>query len=310
MFEKSQTKEFQNEHNTSEARDNTNFNSTLTRPTPTINEPQKPPNRRLSFALDEASLRNLKHQKMPFYNKDVSQGVVRCDDDQEEDMFYLDEEIPEDEEEKEENSHQNTGNITDKSKDVDEQSLLSASFRKSVSEIDQKYPWIKKKNNTSKYLQDFDIKKDVKNNNEEEETAISTYATSVPITINYFMDDNEENDKENKPAGQNTSKDILAKSFANYDFSYSDRLLSEQFPAPRRRKSYVPGSSVINPQLHSLVGNSLNTGGSLRKNSTQIYLKDEEEEEEDFDPSVPPHVWAAMEAKDDAEFIDHSYNAT
>lgn len=140
--------------------------------------------------------------------------------------------------------------------------------------------------------------------------AISTYATSVPITINYFMDDNEENDKENKPAGQNTSKDILAKSFANYDFSYSDRLLSEQFPAPRRRKSYVPGSSVINPQLHSLVGNSLNTGGSLRKNSTQIYLKDEEEEEEDFDPSVPPHVWAAMEAKDDAEFIDHSYNAT
>lgn len=186
MFEKSQTKEFQNEHNTSEARDNTNFNSTLTRPTPTINEPQRPSNRRLSFALDEASLRNLKHQKMPLYNKHVSQGgkvtllslyltnlipiVVTCDDDQEEDMFYLDEEIPEDEEEKEENSHQNTGNITDKSKDVDEQSLLSASFRKSVSEIDQKYPWIKKKTNTSKYLQDFDIKKDIKNNNEEEET--------------------------------------------------------------------------------------------------------------------------------------------
>ncbi|ORE01115.1 hypothetical protein BCV72DRAFT_253282 [Rhizopus microsporus var. microsporus] len=233
---------------------------------------------------------------------------MTCDD-QEEDMFYLDEEIPEDEEEKEENSHQDAGNITEESKDDDEQSLLSASFRKSVSEIDQKYPWIKKKNNTSKYLQDFDIKKDVKNNNEEEETAISTYATSVPITINYFMDDNEENDKENKAAGQNTPKDILAKSFANYDFSYSDRLLSEQFPAPRRRKSYVPGSSVINPQLHSLVGNSLNTGGSLRKNSTQIYLKDEEEEE-DFDPSVPPHIWAAMEAKDDAEFIDHSYNAS
>jgi hypothetical protein len=49
----------------------------------------------------------------------------------------------------------------------------------------------------------------------------------------------------------------------------------------------------------------LDTRGNLKKDVSQIRSKDEEE---DFDSSVPPHVWAAMESKEEGEFIDHSYS--
>lgn len=234
------------------------------------------------------------------------------DDDEEEEMFFLDEEMSEDDERANSN-HEQDKYTEEKEEDIEKNTNpISASFRQSVFEIDKKYPWIKKKRDTSKYLaQDFDIKKSLKDKDRksEEDAVISTFATSVPITINYpFVEKENEEKKDEKDETYESpkKKDILAKSFANYDFSYSDRLLSEQFPAPYRKRSNIPGSSsVINPQLHSLVGKSLDTRGSLKKTINQLRPKDEDE---DFDSSIPPHVWAAKETKED-ELIDHSYKS-
>lgn len=81
----------------------------------------------------------------------------------------------------------------------------------------------------------------------------------------------------------------MASSFANYDSSFSDRLLSNQFPAPRRRKS-LASSSLIRPQLDSLTSKSLDTRGLVRKKTIE---KDLHESDEEFDSTLPPHVWAA-----------------
>ncbi|KAI9250750.1 hypothetical protein BY458DRAFT_536258 [Sporodiniella umbellata] len=225
-------------------------------------------------------------------------------------MFFLDEEISEEDQDldscREENDAMDQNGNTSFCKNP-----LSASFKQSVFEMDKKYPWVKKKRETNKYLaQDLETKKGPKDldSNAEEDKIISKFATSVPITINYpFIEEGEE--KENKKddaEGSPKKKDILAKSFANYDFSYSDRLLSEQFPAPNRRRSNIPGSaSLVNPQLHSLVGKSLDTRGNTKKAISQLRPKDEDE---DFDSSVPPHVWAAKEADEDS-FEDHSYKS-
>lgn len=72
-------------------------------------------------------------------------------------------------------------------------------------------------------------------------------------------------------------------------------MLSEQFPAPRRRKS-LASTSLINPQLDSLVGKSLDTRGLMKKKKNEVERKDDREE---FDSSLPPHVWAAMESIDE-----------
>lgn len=66
-------------------------------------------------------------------------------------MFHLDEEFSE--EEKDSNVDENKQN-----NDL----LLSSSLKKSISEIDQRFSWAKKKKNTSKYIaKDFDIKADL-----------------------------------------------------------------------------------------------------------------------------------------------------
>jgi hypothetical protein len=80
---------------------------------------------------------------------------------EDEDMFHLDEEFS-DEEEREEEKETEKENAEEEEETKDN-GLLSASLKKSISEIDQKFSWIKKKRNTNKYLtQDFDIKADLK----------------------------------------------------------------------------------------------------------------------------------------------------
>jgi hypothetical protein len=134
------------------------------------------------------------------------------------------------------------------------------------------------------------------------------FATSVPITIHYPSAEEEKKDDKNTEEAHKTRRDILAASFANYNYSYSDRLLSDQLPdltpigtmspAQHRRKSLLTSSSsLIRPQLDSLVGKSLDTRGLMMKKK----LEDEEEivEDEEFDSSLPPHVWASMNSYKD-----------
>lgn len=113
------------------------------------------------------------------------------------------------------------------------------------------------------------------------------FATSVPISIQYRFAEEDAND--NKGSSSPNKRDILVSSFANFDSSFSDRMLSSQFPAPRRRKS-LASSSLIRPQLDSLTGKSLDTRGLMRKKTNEIDLHQSDEE---FDSTVPPHVWAA-----------------
>ncbi len=97
--------------------------------------------------------------------------VVDNEEEEEEDMFNLDEEFS-DEEEKEKANEEDEGDEENKEDEVDnkEDQLISSSFKKSVSEIDQRFSWIKKKRNTNKYLtQDFDIKSDFKRGSKNEE---------------------------------------------------------------------------------------------------------------------------------------------
>jgi hypothetical protein len=55
------------------------------------------------------------------------------------------------------------------------------------------------------------------------------FATSVPITIHYpSAEEEEKKDDKNTEEAPKTRRDILAASFANYNYSYSDRLLSDQ----------------------------------------------------------------------------------
>lgn len=125
---------------------------------------------------------------------------------------------------------------------------------------------------------------------------ISKLATSVPITIHYPSEKNEDSadDSDDKTDANPEKRDILASSFANYDSSFSDRMLSEQFPqvaAPPRRKN-LASSALIRPQLDSLIGKSLDTRGLLKKKANEVEPKDNSDDEE-FDSTLPPHLWAA-----------------
>lgn len=203
------------------------------------------------------------------------------EEEEEEDMFNLDEEFSDEEEKEEIDSTDKQEESSEEQKDVknDKDILLSSSLQKSISEIDQKFSWIKKKRNTSKYIRkDFDLKKDVTTataSNNEIDNQVSLYATSVPITIHYsLLEDDEDNEEEKEDEARSRKKDnMLASSFVNYDFSYSDRLLSEQFPRPARRKS-VASNSLIRPQLDSLVGKSLDTRGLMKKKRNEQKSKD------------------------------------
>lgn len=123
--------------------------------------------------------------------------------------------------------------------------------------------------------------------------AISMLATSMPITIHYPSLKNEASEKTSEENDDKSPKkrDILVSSFANYDSSFSDRMLSEQFPPPPRRKS-VASSALIRPQLDSLIGKSLDTRGLLKKKANEVEIKENSDDEE-FDATLPPHVWAA-----------------
>lgn len=72
-------------------------------------------------------------------------------------MFNLDEELSE-----EENDDDLNDKIESSVNDMNNQNndlLLSSSLKKSISEIDQRFSWAKKKKNTNKYMsKDFDIK--------------------------------------------------------------------------------------------------------------------------------------------------------
>lgn len=126
------------------------------------------------------------------------------------------------------------------------------------------------------------------------------FATSVPIAIHYPFDNETEKQEGNDSSPK--KKDILASSFANYDSSFSDRMLSEQFPAPRRRKSVASTSLLIRPQLESLLmGKSLDTRGSLKKKKEAPLKKADSNSDDEFDSSLPPHVWAAMKDQEEIE---------
>lgn len=152
------------------------------------------------------------------------------------------------------------------------------------------------------------------------------FATSVPITIHYPAADDEEEKQDqtdeteqenNKEPKKKSRRDILAASFANYNYSYSDRLLSDQLPdltpigtmspAQNRRKSLLAAATATSsssyiarprPQLESLVGKSLDTRGLMMKK--KLAEEDEEEKDDDeYDANVPPHVWALMNSYKD-----------
>lgn len=128
--------------------------------------------RKLGFALDEVAIssslrnKNLDSYQLKLQKEQELLEQQQQDEDEEEDMFNLDEEFSDTEENVEEEIVEKD---TEQKEDEEEKgttkkddALLSASFKKSVSEIDQKFSWIKKKRNTSKYLaKDFDIKTDL-----------------------------------------------------------------------------------------------------------------------------------------------------
>ncbi|KAI8091067.1 uncharacterized protein B0P05DRAFT_577575 [Gilbertella persicaria] len=204
---------------------------------------------------------------------------IHDNEEEEEDMFNLDEELSEAEEEVEAEEEEKEKDEEEKEDSLDkkENPLLSASLKKSISEIDQKF------NNQ----EDTSKRNKMKSKYIHRVIAVSMFATSVPITIHYAIDEPEQEKEDSYK-----KKDILVSSFANFDAS--ERLLSAQFPAPRRRKS-VASASLLRPQLESLVGKSLDTRGVNRKK------KDEEEHHSDdeFDSTMPPHVWAALNSVED-----------
>ncbi|KAK4514975.1 uncharacterized protein ATC70_002582 [Mucor velutinosus] len=277
-----------------------------------------PSMKRFSFSLDEAAIRGLQHKDLD--NKNLNLRVEQQHsiydnededkDDDEEDMFNLDEEFSDEEKEgvygEEDDDDKDSKDDLDNKEDTDQEQTqtsskdlpLSASLKKSISNIDQQFSWIKKKRNTNKYLaQDFDIKGEFRRNNsndhDERDSNISMLATSMPITIHYpslksqGSAESSQDDTDKSPK----KRDILVSSFANYDSSFSDRMLSEQFPPPPRRKS-VASSALIRPQLDSLIGKSLDTRGLLKKKANEVEPKETSDDEE-FDATLPPHVWAA-----------------
>jgi hypothetical protein len=128
---------------------------------------------------------------------------------------------------------------------------------------------------------------------------VSKYATSVPISIHYpqFNEEQEDEDQVEEGSKKKDKKDLLTSSFAHYDFSYPDRMLSEQFPQ-RRRKSLL-SNSMIKPQLDTLVGKSLDTRGIMQKKQNI-----REKDEESFGPMQPPHLWTKQQEEDEDNIDD------
>ncbi|KAI7899892.1 uncharacterized protein BX663DRAFT_519841 [Cokeromyces recurvatus] len=260
--------------------------------------------RRTSFNLDEATIGKLCNvnldKQMPLLNKDLDNIQEENDDnnEEEEDIFNLDEEFSEEEENEATDNEEEEEELN--KEEVGENHLpLSTSLKKSISQIDKKFSWIKKKRNTNKYLpQDFDIKNNSKKETSNDNEPVTIYATSVPVAIHYPLNNDKEEGNDTTNTSMNETKrgnDILAFSFANYNnASFSDKLLSDQFTvAPRRRKSLMASSSMIRPQLDTVVGKSLDTRGLLKKKATVIesnYTSDD-----DFDSKLPPHIWALID---------------
>ncbi|KAI8993544.1 hypothetical protein BDB01DRAFT_332331 [Pilobolus umbonatus] len=198
-------------------------------------------------------------------------------------MFHLDEEMSE--EDREELSHDedmvSEGEIEEKMDDI------------GIVDSKPGTSWMRRKRNMDKYLvHDFHIKKESRDNVD----TVTQYATSVPVSIQYRLaDTNIEKSADTK------QESILSKSFANYDFSYSDRLISEQLPSnpppPRRRRSMA--NSLISPQLEAFVGRSLDTRGIMNRKTHKPLKQEELENEEDddeFDSKRVPNVWAAIQS--------------
>ncbi|KAI8878213.1 hypothetical protein K501DRAFT_228811 [Backusella circina FSU 941] len=232
--------------------------------------------RKIGFALDEHQIKGLENKILTQRRLGDGEEVDDEQEEEEEDMFNLDEEFSEDDDK------ENRTESPESSHDV-----LGTS-------------WVRKKRNTDKYMtEDFDISKfkntALKQEQTEEDVYLSKYATSVPISIHYpQLNEEDEEDEEQEESNKKSKKDLLTSSFANYDFSYSDRMLSEQFPQ-RRRKSLV-SNSLIRPQLDTLVGKSLDTRGIMQKKQNK-----REKDEENFGPMLPPHLWTAMAAKEEEE---------
>lgn len=106
--------------------------------------------------------------------------LIEEEEEEEEDMFNLDEEFSDEEKDigKVDESKENSDN---EETEDNENREVSSSLKKSISEIDQKFSWIKKKRNTSKYLtQDFDIKSEFKRGfKNEEDPSGESHSVSV-----------------------------------------------------------------------------------------------------------------------------------
>lgn len=115
-----------------------------------------------------------------YWSKAKQNNIDNEDDDKdedEEDMFHLDEEFSDEERanehEDDDGDKDNKDDLESKGNADQEQTQssskdlpLSASLKKSISDIDQQFFWIKKKRNTKKYLaQDFDIKSEFRRSN-------------------------------------------------------------------------------------------------------------------------------------------------
>ncbi|KAI9263998.1 hypothetical protein EDC94DRAFT_77597 [Helicostylum pulchrum] len=242
----------------------------------------KPTIRKIGFALSESDIStSLKNKNLDHYNLNMLSKNDQEEEEEEEDMFNLDEEfseeekedesLNEDKEEEEEEKEEEEKEEEEKQKIVNKKDLLlSSSLQKSISEIDQKFSWIKKKRNTSKYMRkDFDLKTDVKkgtdSNNSEEDKHVSLFATSVPITIHYPIPEDEEEGEEAAEKKDSKKKDLVASSFVNFDFSYSDRMLSEQFPESIVKRKIVPSNSNVCLETDSIIGKSLDTRALMEK---------------------------------------------
>ncbi|CAO3606989.1 unnamed protein product [Mucor hiemalis] len=138
-----------------------------------------------NFDLDESAIssslknKNLDHISSFKYVGEEHQSEEE-EEEEEEDMFNLDEEFSDEEKDigKVDESKENSDN---EETEENENREVSSSLKKSISEIDQKFSWIKKKRNTSKYLtQDFDIKSEFKRGfKNEEDPSGESHSVSV-----------------------------------------------------------------------------------------------------------------------------------
>ncbi|KAI8335947.1 hypothetical protein BC941DRAFT_66914 [Chlamydoabsidia padenii] len=257
--------------------------------------------RRSSFSLDQNIIANRTNEPTP----DVNQlGAVKENDSSsdDEDMFHLDEELPSDDDgdQQEQTDEQDTDTMAKASTSVES---LNQSVDINQKGDSSKYgsSWIKKKRLGGKYINDFETSTDREekehgDGTEDLSKSISAFATSMPINIHSssigdFLASQDKNDDDTTsqqptnnvssrviqplfPSKQNTAsysfaptKTTSSASFVGYDFSFSDRLLSKQFPDynPERRKSVSTVSGRRHPQLDALIEKSSLDTRSMKK---------------------------------------------